>query len=210
MFSNKEVKKNRNIFLFLFFFPFFRGQLWFIHNRRPDRVKQDLKDLEEILTEHTIIFVTWRSTSHLQIITHNFIIVNIELNRFGDIVRINYDKYLVGRLSDHRPTSVSFTPNYLIISSLEPRLAVFTFTKPLQFHPRHSIGRGEPRQANLDLVGPQGRRLDRQVEVNETDGLLVVWWSLGDQQVYPWSPHLKVNTNIGTTYDFFIFMHQVK
>ena len=162
-----------------------------VNNALLIRLKQELKDVEELVNEHAIIFTQWRTTNFLQIMLHNYLIINLQFNKYGDIHSISYDKYLVTRISE-RATSVWFSSNYLVISSLEPRLSVYTFTKPLQFTARTSIQCGEPKLNIVDLVGPQGRRLEREVVVRESDGVMLVWWTLGDQQVYPWSPQLRV------------------
>ena len=52
------------------------------------------------------------------------------------------------------------------------------------------VGAGDPRLAVHELAG--GRRLERHLILNPTEDTLLVWSSLGTQEVYPWTPQLKV------------------
>jgi len=74
-----------------------RGQRWFIRNNRPHRLKNALKELNDLLVENSIIFTKC-----------------IQLNKFGDISRINFDRFLVGKFPD-RPTDILFTEKHLAI-----------------------------------------------------------------------------------------------
>jgi hypothetical protein len=75
----------------------------------------------------------------------------------------------------------------------ESKVTAVTFGKPLNFTKYESLSGQEPRLVTADLASPLGRRLHRQVKLNDEGDLFIVWWSMGDQEVYPWTPQLKVS-----------------
>ena len=68
--------------------------------------------------------------------------------------------------------------------------------KPLDFTNPENLSQAEPRISNLELTSPLGRRLERKLVLNYEESHVLVWWSLGDQEVYPWTPQLKVQKKI--------------
>lgn len=91
-----------------------RGQRWFVDNRRPHRLKHALKELDELILDNAIIFTKWRSTTFLQLILQNSVLVNIVLNKLGDISKVTFDKFLVGKFHE-RPTDVYFSEKTLVL-----------------------------------------------------------------------------------------------
>ena len=76
--------------------------------------RSSLKELEDLIAEHVVIFSKWRTPHLLQLILQNGVIVGIHLNKLGDLSRIVLDRWLVGRLTDH-PTDCWFTARHLVI-----------------------------------------------------------------------------------------------
>ena len=77
-----------------------RGQKWYLENKRPERLRTSLKELEELLSEHSVIFCKWRGTHVFQMVLQTGLIVNIALNKLGDLCKISYDKYLINKISE--------------------------------------------------------------------------------------------------------------
>ena len=76
--------------------------------------RSSLKEFEELIADHAVIFSKWRTRHFFQLILQNGVIVNIHINKLGDLARIAFDRYLVGKLTDH-PTDCWFTSKHLII-----------------------------------------------------------------------------------------------
>lgn len=54
---------------------------------------------QEHLSQHKVVFCQWRDNFLLQMILSSGIIINIQINLLnGDIMKIAFDKYLVGKL----------------------------------------------------------------------------------------------------------------
>ena len=163
-----------------------RGQTTLLESKR---LKTSLRELEEMLTEQPVIFSSWRSSVLFQLMLGSGLIVNIHLNKLGDISKITFDKYLIGKLLEYI-TDVAFTSKVLIVTYLESRVTCITFTKPLEFT-EDSIGANDPKIQMLDLLGPPGRRLNRKILLSPDSQMAMFWWSVNGQEVYPWAPKLN-------------------
>ena len=120
------------------------------------------------------------------------LIINIHLNKMGDLSRITYDKYLVGKLLDYI-TDIAFTSKVIVVAYLESRVTLVNFNKPLEFSDEsyESISQGDPKLHMLDLLGPTGRRLNRKIALSNDAGTCLFWWSISGQEVFPWTPNLN-------------------
>ena len=167
-----------------------RGQKWYLENKRPERLRTNLKELEELLSEQGVIFCKWRGAQLFQLVLTTGIIINIRLNKLGDLSRISFDKYLVGKLSDHI-TDFVLTSRVVVVSYLESKLTVITFGRPVNFVSCESLVSCEPKVHHVELHCPPGRRLDRRIVLHSESQQCLIWWNTGGQEVFPWSPELK-------------------
>ena len=167
-----------------------RGQKWYLENKRPERLRTNLKELEELLGEQGVIFCQWRGAQLFQLVLNTGLIVNIHLNKLGDLSRISFDKYLVGKLSDHI-TDFVLTSRVAVVSYLESKLTVITFGRPVNFLSCESLVSCEPKVHQVELHCPPGRRLDRKIVLHPESQQCLIWWNTGGQEVFPWSPELK-------------------
>ena len=128
----------------------------------------------------------------LQMVFATGLIVNIHLTRLGDLSRITYDKYLVGKLLDY-VTDIAFTSKLIVVAYLESRVTLINFAKPLEFTDEayEGIAQGDPKIQMLDLLGPTGRRLNRKISLSSDSGTCLFWWSISGQEVFPWTPNLN-------------------
>ena len=118
-------------------------------------------------------------------------IANIYLTKMGDIAKVTFDKYLIGKLLDYI-SDVAFTSKVIIVTYLESRVTIITFTKPLDFQePCDNLAQAEPKLQLLDLLGPPGRRLNRKISLSSDSSTCLFWWSISGQEVYPWTPNLN-------------------
>ncbi len=119
-------------------------------------------------------------------------IINVHLNALGDLRKISFDKYLVGKLAEYI-TDVAFTSKLILITYLESRVTYVNFATPLNFDDENyeSVSQGDPRVQMLDLLGPPGRRLHRRISLSSDSSTCLFWWSTSGQEVYPWAPNLN-------------------
>lgn len=76
-----------------------RGLVWSPNNKHPSKLKSSLKHLEEELKTKKVVFCEWSDQKTFQLMLCNGLIIYIEINVFtGDVRRINFDKYFVGKI----------------------------------------------------------------------------------------------------------------
>ncbi|PSN33632.1 hypothetical protein C0J52_14255, partial [Blattella germanica] len=146
-----------------------RGMTWLLQNKRPNKLKDSIRELEELLAQHKVVFIQWRDNCLLQMLLSSGMLVNICVNIFtGDIVKIVYDKYLIGKLLSEYVADVVFTKTHLICSYNDNQITLIYFTKP-------AIKYNIPEKLN---------RLEPKLQV-------LIWWRCTRDEVYPWSPLVK-------------------
>ena len=142
-----------------------RGQKWFLENKRPERLRSTLKELEDHLAEQSVVFSTWRGSRLFQIVLQSGLIVNISLNKLGDLSKINYDKYLVGKIGENI-TDFILTTSCVVVTYLEAKVTVIKFGKSVNFSSSTSLVSHDPKIHNLDLHCPPGRRIARRIAIS--------------------------------------------
>ncbi|KAJ1531550.1 hypothetical protein ONE63_000223 [Megalurothrips usitatus] len=170
-----------------------RGQLWAPQNKRPLRMKDNLKELEEHLSHQRVVLCQWRDCSLLQLMFGSGLFINISVNIFtGDPASITIDKFLMGKLISDYVSDVVITKSHLICSYNDNQLTLVYFAKPtLKRSTPKSFSRLDPRTNTIDLAGPTGRRIERKLACNVSGDMIVVWWPSSHDEVYPWSPIVK-------------------
>ena len=128
-----------------------RGQQWYLDNKRPRRLRSCLKELEDLVSEQSVIFSKWRSGGLFQLVLQSGLIANIRVNKFGDLTNISYDKYLVGKLSEH-VTDCILTTQLALITYLEPRVTLVIFSRPVNYAGGESLVNTDPRHQSIFLL----------------------------------------------------------
>ncbi|KAK3928665.1 WD repeat-containing and planar cell polarity effector protein fritz [Frankliniella fusca] len=170
-----------------------RGHVWAPQNKRPIRLKDNVKELEEHLSQQRVVLCQWRECGLLQIMFSSGLFVNVVVNIFtGDPLSITFDKFLVGKLLSDYVTDVVLTKSHLICSYNDSQLSLVYFSKPtLKRSFPKSFSRLDSRLQTIELAGPAGRRLERKLVCNVSGDMFVVWWHSSHDEVYPWSPVVK-------------------
>lgn len=170
-----------------------RGHVWVPQNKRPLRLKDNLKELEEHLSQQRVVLCQWRDCSLLQLMFSSGLFVNVAVNVFtGDPLSITFDKFLMGKLLSEYVADVVLTKSHIICSYNDGQLSIVYFSKPtLKRSFPKSFSRLDPRLQIIELAGPAGRRLERKLACNVSGDMFVVWWHSSHDEVYPWSPIVK-------------------
>ena len=166
-----------------------RGQVVRLENKRPTRLRSNLRELEEAMAEQSVVWCRWRSPTLFQLVLTSGLVASLWVNRLGDLERVVLDKWLIGKLGDH-VTDLQFTGKVLAVAYLEAKVTIVSFGRPGEGR-GESLASQEPRLTTVELPGPPGRRLDRKLEVSADSSQLLVWWSTGGQEVFPWAPSLR-------------------
>lgn len=75
-----------------------RGLIWHVLNKRPHKLKDKLRELEEYLVHNKIVYIAWED-DRLKLLLSTGLIVTINTNSStGDITSIFFDKHLAAKL----------------------------------------------------------------------------------------------------------------
>lgn len=169
-----------------------------LDNKRPQKLKDALSKLEELIREFGIVYRKWRDSAVLCIMLSNGLLVHICINALtGSIMRIAYDKYFVGKIAMHAITDVLITKMHIIIAYNENQITFVYLQKPSARRSLapEKISRMEPRIFHIIIGGPsgamQGRRLTRHISCNTSFDLIAIWTKSSQNEVYPWRPTVR-------------------
>ncbi|XP_014286918.1 WD repeat-containing and planar cell polarity effector protein fritz homolog [Halyomorpha halys] len=170
-----------------------RGLVFSPSNRRPQKLRDALKELEEILCHNRIVVCDWRGSSHIQIIVGSGLKINIKVNsELADIEEISFDKYMLGKLSSQYLCDVAVTYNQVVCTYTDNQVNLINFSKPLinyEYEKKWNIA--DPKIQSVELRGPAGRRVDKRISFNVDNSLMLIWWKCSNDEVYPWTPSVK-------------------
>nr|XP_034181788.1 WD repeat-containing and planar cell polarity effector protein fritz isoform X2 [Osmia lignaria] len=167
-----------------------RGMIYVPTNKKGNKLKDSIKYLEEQLKDNSIIYCQWYDDCVLQLMLTNALIIQIQVNiATGDIYKITFDKYLIGKLLEHI-SDVIITKNYIFCTYNDNQVTHIHFTRSKR-HIFDKINKLEPKLSTIDLFGPNGRRLDKKIQTNKCGDLILIWWKSTINEVYPWSPAVK-------------------
>ncbi|XP_014483964.1 PREDICTED: WD repeat-containing and planar cell polarity effector protein fritz isoform X2 [Dinoponera quadriceps] len=167
-----------------------RDMIYVPVNKKGSRLKDYIKYLEDQLRDNSIIYCQWYSDRIAQLMFSNGLLAHIQIYPFsGDIEKINFDKYLVGKLSEHA-SDVIITKSHIVCTYNDNEVTVVYLTKPKN-HVFDNINKLEPKLITTDVFVPNGRKLDKKVQVNKSEDLILIWWKSTMNEVYPWSPAMR-------------------
>ncbi|XP_014249312.1 WD repeat-containing and planar cell polarity effector protein fritz homolog [Cimex lectularius] len=166
---------------------------WSLSNKRPKKLRDNLKEFEDLLLSSRILNISWRNPTSIQILFGNGLLCYIQLNpSTGDINEFIYDKYMIGKLVSHYVSDVILGSKHAIFVYTDNQITVVYFTKPsLRFGLVKKWSSLDMKINTEHLSGPSGRRLEKQLSLNASGDLISVWWKTGNDEVYPWSPVVR-------------------
>ncbi|XP_065180150.1 WD repeat-containing and planar cell polarity effector protein fritz homolog [Sycon ciliatum] len=184
-----------------------RGITWTPRNKRPDKLRDAIRDSEELLASHRVIHVYWRSPTVCQVILQNGAILHYGLtSHSGDVDRLVIDRTLVGRVGGQSEILfdgvLSNNGSLIVLSFLEkPRIALVYVSQRKSSAPTGIVTErieklsthGDIRVNYIDLPpASSARRTERHVSVNKAADLLAVWWPISAEDAWPWAGLSKV------------------
>lgn len=75
-----------------------RGLHWNVRNKKPEKLKDKFKELEECLSQNRVICSNWESANKLQLLLSKGLLLTIMTNECSDITNIAFDKSLVTKI----------------------------------------------------------------------------------------------------------------
>ncbi|GAB1609873.1 WD repeat-containing and planar cell polarity effector protein fritz homolog [Argonauta hians] len=171
-----------------------RDITWTLRNKRPDKLRDNLKEVEILLSQYKCIKARWKSKVILQIILSNgYVIHYVVKKNVADLERVFIDKSLCAKLSGECISDALLTNGFIILSF--PNLAKLDY---VYFQKRSSLSDVEkkiekisaldPKFCYFQIPGPSTRRVKRHLSYCCERNLLLVWSSINSKDGCPWSP----------------------
>lgn len=171
-----------------------RHEKYCLDNKRPEKLRQSIKKLEDYMKNQRIVYCQWRDHNVIQLLLSNGLFIHICINTTtGDIVKITFDKYFVGKLISDIVTNVVITRQHIIIAYNQNQLTFVYLQRPsMKRMMPEKISRMDPKIFNVIINGPpQNRPLSRHLACNNSFDLIAVWTKSSQNEVYPWRPTVR-------------------
>uniref|UniRef100_A0A6P7FBI0 WD repeat-containing and planar cell polarity effector protein fritz-like n=1 Tax=Diabrotica virgifera virgifera TaxID=50390 RepID=A0A6P7FBI0_DIAVI len=146
-----------------------RGLHWYLPNKRPHRLKDKLKELEDYLIHNRVVSFIFEDTKILLLLSTGLLVTLTLNNKTGDLTNILFDKQLASKLQANIICDGTIFGNQVICICNDG----------------HLLGYGGPWKEGWVLEGGPRRRLNYYGE------WLVVWGKAGAEHPQPWSPLAK-------------------
>lgn len=170
-----------------------RGLTFHLNNKHPTKLQKCIKKLEDYLKSHQIVHCHWRDNAVIQMLLSNGLIIHIFINTCtGDIIRMAFDKFLVGKLITETVTDAVITRMHILIAYNLNQLTFVYLQKPsLKRCAPEKISRMDPKMFTIIINGPPNRMISRHLACNNSFEMVAVWTKSSQNEVYPWRPTVR-------------------
>lgn len=135
-----------------------------------------------------MIFCEWYNDRIFTLMLNSGLIVTIEICQFsGDIKRLNFDKYFIGKLLSDSPIDVVRTRQHIIISYDENIITFVYLQKPSMNKTLQKIYAADPKIFNV-VVSPNTSKIKRNIAISPNNDTLVLWTKSSQNEFFPWRP----------------------
>ncbi|XP_060044411.1 WD repeat-containing and planar cell polarity effector protein fritz homolog, partial [Erinaceus europaeus] len=169
-----------------------RGYLWTVKNRRPEKLRDSLKELEELMQNSQCVLSKWKNKYVCQLFFGSGVLVS--LSRSGpQLEKVVIDRSLVGKLISDTISDALLTDNFIMLSFLsQNKLCFIQFTKKMS---SPDVNKRLEKLSSLDykisyceIPGPVNRTTARRLAINCVQDMVVCWWPLVNDDAWPWAP----------------------
>ncbi|CAG6016470.1 unnamed protein product [Menidia menidia] len=167
-----------------------RGNSWTPRNRRPEKLRDSLKELEELLQTNSCVHTRWRNKNCCQVMLSSGVLVTLTLSG-PQLDRVCIDRTLVGRLPATTVTDAVLSDRLILLSFLEQsQVAAVYLNKKNQDSPEtgRRTDKLSPSEIKVECVevGGRGRSIRRHVGLNRLQDVALCWWDPGERGEEPW------------------------
>lgn len=129
----------------------------------------------------------------LQMLLSNGLLIHICINTFtGDIIRMAFDRFFVGKLISESVIDVVITRLNILISYNVNQITFVHLQKPnLKKNAPEKISKMDPKIFNIIISGSHARRIPRHLACNNSNDILAIWTKSSQNEVYPWRPTVR-------------------
>ncbi|XP_036607423.1 WD repeat-containing and planar cell polarity effector protein fritz homolog [Trichosurus vulpecula] len=169
-----------------------RDYPWILKNRRPEKLRDTLKELEELMQNSRCVLSKWKNKYVCQLLFGSGVLVSLSLSG-PQLDKVVIDRTLVGKLISDTISDAILTDSFIILSFLEQnKLCYIQFTKKLDspdINKRfEKLSTSEYKISYLEIPGPVSRRTVHHLAINCVQDMAICWWEIASDDVWPWSP----------------------
>ncbi|XP_053730451.1 WD repeat-containing and planar cell polarity effector protein fritz homolog isoform X5 [Synchiropus splendidus] len=177
-----------------------RGIWWTPSNSRPDKLRDSLKDLEELLQTTTCVSSRWRTKQCCQLMLSNGVLVTLTLNG-PQLEHICTDRTLVGRLPASTIAEAVLREHLILLSfKKHSQVAAVYLSRRNQDSPEAGRRTEKLSQSEIQVscVDMTKSGLHQHLALNCLHDMAVCWWNWEDPggETWPWSATDKERDNL--------------
>ncbi|XP_066123325.1 WD repeat-containing and planar cell polarity effector protein fritz homolog isoform X2 [Saccopteryx bilineata] len=169
-----------------------RDYPWTLKNRRPEKLRDSLKELEELMQNSQCVLNKWKNKYVCQLLFGSGVLVSLSLSG-PQLEKVVIDRSLVGKLISDTISDALLTDSFIILSFLaQNKLCFIQFTKKMgspDVNKRlEKLSTLDYKISYYDIPGPLNRITERRLAINCAQDTVVCWWPLVSDDAWPWAP----------------------
>ncbi|XP_053140333.1 WD repeat-containing and planar cell polarity effector protein fritz homolog isoform X3 [Hemicordylus capensis] len=169
-----------------------RDYPWVLKNKRPEKLRDTLKELEELMQNSQCVLSKWKNKYVCQLLFHSGVLVSLSLSG-PQLERVVIDRTLVGKLISDTISDAVLTDSFMILSfSEQSQLCFIQFTKkansPDVNKKPEKLSSLDFKISYVDIPGQGSRSMKHHLAINCVQDMVICWWSVAKDEVWPWSP----------------------
>ncbi|XP_027753954.1 WD repeat-containing and planar cell polarity effector protein fritz homolog isoform X2 [Empidonax traillii] len=169
-----------------------RDYPWILKTKRPDRLRDALKEMEDLMQNTPCVLSKWKNKHTCQLLFHSGVLVSLSLSG-PQLEKVVIDRTLVGKLISDTISDAVLSDNFIILSFEDHnQLCFIQFTKKMDSPDVNKrlekLSCLDLKISYIDILGPEGRRMKRHLAINCMQDMVICWWSATSDGAWPWSP----------------------
>ncbi|XP_044628484.1 WD repeat-containing and planar cell polarity effector protein fritz homolog isoform X4 [Equus asinus] len=169
-----------------------RDYPWTLKNRRPEKLRDSLKELEELMQNSQCVLSKWNNKYVCQLLFGSGVLVSLSLSG-PQLEKVVIDRSLVGKLISDTISDALLTDSFIILSFFaQNKLCFIQFTKKMgspDVNKRlEKLSALDYKISYYEIPGPVNRTTERRLAINCVQDIVVCWWPLVSDDAWPWAP----------------------
>ncbi|XP_069464302.1 WD repeat-containing and planar cell polarity effector protein fritz homolog isoform X2 [Ambystoma mexicanum] len=176
-----------------------RDYPWILKNRRPEKLRDTLKEFEELMQNSGCVLSKWKNKYVCQLLFGSGVLVSLSLSG-PQLEKVLIDRTLVGKLLSDTISDAVVTDSFIILSFLEQNQLCFiqltTKTSSPDVNKRlEKLSSLDFKISYVDIPGPARRRTERHLAINCMQDMVICWWPIIHDDAWPWTPISRDRVN---------------
>ncbi|XP_045150038.1 WD repeat-containing and planar cell polarity effector protein fritz homolog isoform X2 [Echinops telfairi] len=169
-----------------------RDYPWTLKNRRPEKLRDSLRELEELMQSSQCVLSKWKNKYVCQLLFGSGVLVSLSLSG-PQLEKVVIDRSLVGKLISDTISDALLTDSFIILSFLaQNKLCFIQFAKKIvspDVNKRlEKLSALDYKISYYEIPGPTNRTIERHLAISCAQDTVLCWWPLDTDGAWPWTP----------------------